>query len=258
MTEPTTKICRTCEQEQDIANFGRYTDVRNGKVRVRNECNSCRVKREVKRTQDDGHVRHRINNQKYYQTTKEKKKEYVREYKSKKAKEDMKFRLRAKISSRTKSALKDSKRNTTEELTGCTYKQLKHWIEHQFTDEFNWENKEMWHIDHVIPLCFFDLTKIEEQHLACHWTNLRPLKSTENLAKGGKIIEKDIISHISVIKNFLTENEGYQTSIEKCWWQRIDLWYGKNPDPGEDDFKTLLQRTIRSEGSSLERPTSND
>lgn len=249
MTEPTTKICRTCEQEQDIAQYGRYTDTRINTIRICNECNSCRVKREVKRNQDNPDGR-KPKDKVYRQKHKVEMNEYQKKHKAKKIKEDIQFCLRVRLSGRTKRALLHNKKSTTEELTSCTYRQLKHWIEYQFTDHLNWDNYGIWHVDHVIPMCFFDLSKTDEQYIACHWTNLRPLKATDNMSKGGKIVEKDIISHISVIKNFLTKNVGYQTSIEKCWWQRIDLWYGKNPDNGEDNFKTLLQRTIRSEGSS--------
>jgi hypothetical protein len=249
MTEPTTKTCRTCEKEQDIGQYGRYTDVRNSKVRIRNECNSCRVRREVKRNQDDPDGR-KPKDKAYRQRHKESMNEYQKKHKQKKMQQDMQFRLRVNIAGRTRSALRKNKVGTTEELTCCTYKQLKAWIEHQFTEDLDWDNKDDWHVDHVVPLCFFDLTKIEEQHLACHWTNLRPLKSHANQSKGGKILKADIISHMDIVKDFLTENEGYQTSIEKCWWQRLDLWYGKNPEKEEGNFKKLLQRIIRSEGSS--------
>ena len=44
------------------------------------------------------------------------------------------------------------------------------------------------HIDHMMPLASFDLTKPEEQRKACHYTNLQPMLPSENLSKGSKII----------------------------------------------------------------------
>ena len=44
------------------------------------------------------------------------------------------------------------------------------------------------HIDHMMPLASFDLTKPEEQRKACHYTNLQPMLPSENISKGSKII----------------------------------------------------------------------
>lgn len=43
-----------------------------------------------------------------------------------------------------------------------------------------------WQIDHIIPLCKFDLTTLEGQRAAFHYTNVQPLWATENWAKGRK------------------------------------------------------------------------
>lgn len=247
MDEVTHKICKSCNEEKSITAFGKYIDPRNGKEKIRNECNSCRVKREVKRNRDNDYVNHKKNNKKYYQNNKEKKKKHTREYKAKKRQEDMQFLLRTKLSGRIIRWLDGCKSKTTQELTGCTFHQFKKWIEFQFTDDINWDNRSEWHLDHVIPLSFFNVASVEEQYLACHWTNLRPLYAVENKSKGGKILQDVILDHIHTIKSFLNENIGYQTNIEKCWWQRIDLWYGKNPYDDKDDFKDLLKRIIRSE-----------
>ena len=43
------------------------------------------------------------------------------------------------------------------------------------------------HIDHIKPLCAFNLMDVEQQKLAFHYTNLQPLWWRENLTKGRKI-----------------------------------------------------------------------
>ena len=44
------------------------------------------------------------------------------------------------------------------------------------------------HIDHMMPLASFDLTKPEEQRKACHYTNLQPMLPSENMSKGSQIV----------------------------------------------------------------------
>lgn len=50
-----------------------------------------------------------------------------------------------------------------------------------------------WHIDHKIPLAFFDLTDRKQLLKACHYTNLQPLWSNENIRKGDKLIPTQVV-----------------------------------------------------------------
>jgi len=79
------------------------------------------------------------------------------------------------------------KTGKTFDLIGCTPAQLKLHLEAQFKLGMNWENRSAWHIDHITPISFYDLTKAEEQAQAFHWSNLQPLWSIENLQKGAKV-----------------------------------------------------------------------
>lgn len=230
-----------------ITCYGTYTDTRNGKTRVRNECKVCRVKREAERWKDEEvKARHREHSKTYTDKNKDKTRKYARERHAIKRIEDPQFRLRANLGSSIRHALVGYKNDTCNVLIGCDVKSLKVWIEHQFTDGLTWNNCKDWHIDHVIPLAFFDLTRRSEQLLACNWSNLRPLTAHENLSKRDKIQKKVILYHIQIVKRFISLNSGYQADMETCWWQRLELWYGKNPDH-EDDFTKFLQKIIRSE-----------
>jgi hypothetical protein len=78
------------------------------------------------------------------------------------------------------------KRNKTFEYVGCNPKFLKEHIEKQFTEGMSWDNYGFygWHIDHIIPL---SSSKTEEDvYKLCHYTNLQPLWSKDNLSKGNK------------------------------------------------------------------------
>lgn len=82
---------------------------------------------------------------------------------------------------------KITKTNKTFNIVGCTPEFLKEHIEKQFKEGMSWElmGKHI-HIDHIIPL---SSAKTEEEiYKLCHYTNLQPLWSEDNLKKGNKIL----------------------------------------------------------------------
>lgn len=100
-------------------------------------------------------------------------------------------KLAASIRSRIHDCVKfEYKSKHTEELLGISIKELKKYLERMFKEGMTWENYGQWHIDHIIPLSSFDLTKTEEQEKAFHYTNLQPLWAKENLQKHAKILIK--------------------------------------------------------------------
>ena len=71
---------------------------------------------------------------------------------------------------------KTRKNRRTEEYAGCTITFLRKHIESQFKDGMTWDNyATMWEVDHIRPLCTFDLTNEQDRLKANHYTNLRPL-----------------------------------------------------------------------------------
>lgn len=72
---------------------------------------------------------------------------------------------------------------------GCTPSQLVAHLESLMKGEMSWGNQREWHIDHIQPLCRFDLRKPEDAAVACHFTNLQPLWRLDNLKKGGRFTE---------------------------------------------------------------------
>jgi hypothetical protein len=109
-----------------------------------------------------------------------------------------------------------------------------------------WKQYDMWEVDHVIPLSMFDLTVVSQYNLACHWSNLRPMTKKENKEKSDKIDSLIIYNHITKILEFLSTHNDYQTSVETCWWMRLQLIQGNNVQDNEE-LKDLLKWIIRSE-----------
>jgi hypothetical protein len=79
------------------------------------------------------------------------------------------------------------KTQRTMKLVGCTVEELKQHIEKQFKPGMSWEQRHLFHIDHIIPCASFDLTKLSEQKKCFHYTNLQPLWAIDNIKKGAKL-----------------------------------------------------------------------
>ena len=102
---------------------------------------------------------------------------------------DVNFKLSKRLRSRLNSAIKNSQKvgSAVKDL-GCSIEELKKHLEAQFQPGMSWNNWsfEGWHIDHIKPLSKFNLTDKEEFIKACHFSNLQPLWSGDNLKKGNK------------------------------------------------------------------------
>lgn len=72
-------------------------------------------------------------------------------------------------------------------LIGCSTEELRNHIQSYFLPGMNWNNHgpKGWHYDHFFPLS--KCKNEEELARACHYTNLRPMWSKDNLIKGNKI-----------------------------------------------------------------------
>jgi hypothetical protein len=129
-------------------------------------------------------------NKNYREKNLEKILKYNIEYKKKRRHSDPFYNLTCNIRSRITTFLKlknISKNNKTFEIVGCTQEFLKEHIEKQFTKGMSWDlmGKHI-HIDHIIPL---SSSKTEEEvYKLCHYTNLQPLWSEDNLKKSNKIL----------------------------------------------------------------------
>lgn len=129
---------------------------------------------------------YRIENPDRIYETRQKRKSAVAKQVRERRKMDMNFRLKGSLQSRLRSALKGAvKAASTVELLGCSTETLRLHLESQFTDGMSWENygKTGWHIDHIKPCAFFDLTIDEQQRECFHYTNLQPLWAEDNLKK---------------------------------------------------------------------------
>jgi len=197
-----------------------------------------------------------MNKKRYYELMRSKYAEYNakqenkerRNLRKKERKEkEPQFKTSESLKARIHEVLKGYKNCSSSKLLDCTRDQLYNWLSYNFSNEMTWDNYgKYWHIDHVVPISYFDITDKTQQYICFHWSNLRPLNKIENMSKSSKICKEYILQHIKSFNEFCKVNHGYQTSIEKCLWQRLELWYGNNPKD-TDMFQTYLKWAIRSQ-----------
>ena len=98
---------------------------------------------------------------------------------------DIQYWLSINLRNRLSQAIKnDYKSGSAVRDLGCTIEFLKQHLERQFVEGMTWENRgKVWHIDHIEPLCSFDLEDREQLLIVCHYTNLRPLFKEDNFKK---------------------------------------------------------------------------
>ena len=98
--------------------------------------------------------------------------------------------IRGRISAQINNAMRGKKMGRRWELlVGYTAKELVKHIEKQFADGMSWDNRNKWHIDHIIPIAAFNFTKPEHEDFRRCWalSNLQPMWAKENLRKGVSI-----------------------------------------------------------------------
>lgn len=112
-------------------------------------------------------------------------------------------RMRARLAAVLK-AKKIGKTSNTKEFVGCDFAHLVSHIESRFKPGMSWENRGMWHIDHIIPLC---LASDEKQlRKLFHYTNLQPLWAVDNLRKGKRMDDITMVADAARVKRELKQH----------------------------------------------------
>lgn len=196
------KVCSKCKVEKELTEFGKRKATKDG---LQYKCKSCEKeyreqnKESIKEYKKEWYQRNKeIVNERtkeWYKQNKEYEKEYRKqnkkrrnERKRERRKTDSLYKMKVNLRTRTYQAFKNkgySKNTKTQEMLGVSWEVCKAHIERQFTKGMSWDNYGEWHIDHIIPLASADTEqRIKE---LCHYTNLQPLWSEDNLSKSDKI-----------------------------------------------------------------------
>ena len=241
------QICNKCRQTKTTDNYRKYSEKTYAKTckNCYNETDKIRKKNLRKKKaetflatcekcNEDKKLNEFSKLKKYY-----KKKiciscypDFLREQKTewckKESNNNINYRLKKSLASRLRTVL--IKNDSTMNYIGCNIQYLREWFEYNFTSEMKWDNYgSYWSIDHIIPVCKFDLT-IEDEKLCCwNWSNLMPVTVKYNSSK--KEIDINQINYILnkiekfkeegsttkwFSKEFILNNEIAQVKIEKA------------------------------------------
>ena len=117
------------------------------------------------------------------------------------------FKLRSNVGTLIANSIANKgyvKESSTVSILGCSIEQFKLHLEQLFTMGMSWDNRSLWHIDHIVPLAFAQTES--ELLLLNHYTNLRPIWSSENLSKGKTIVDlaRDHPLYKTIMENRIT------------------------------------------------------
>jgi hypothetical protein len=201
-----TKVCSKCSIEKSLLDYNVCSRVKDGRKAECRECQRLGTKEYKLKNKEkikEYNSKWNAENKFYYQEYrkiwevenydkvletrkrfKEKNPGYINDYNKQRKKKDILFRIISDMRNSVNRYLK-YKSKSTFDIVGCTPELLKEHLEKQFTDGMTWENRNKWHIDHVVPL---SSAKTEDElYKLCHYTNLQPLWAEDNLRKSNKV-----------------------------------------------------------------------
>jgi hypothetical protein len=207
-----TKICGKCEINRPLSSFRKYNDTCYSST-CKKCCNEMDKIRKInvrkKRLETTFVLCEKCNNEKPLKEFAKLKKFYKKkiclscypkfltEQKNEWCKNEhntnINYRLKKSLAARLRAVLK--KENSTMNYIGCNIQYLREWFEYNFTETMNWDNYgSYWSIDHIIPVCNFDLT-IEDEKMKCwNWSNMMPVSIAFNSSK--KVIDMKQVEYI--------------------------------------------------------------
>lgn len=185
---PTEKYCPKCDSTKPIDDWAKNKGSKDG---LQSYCKECLNKIKKTNRKNKEFRRKEEEYRKSYHSkpsTKRRFNDWRKDYKE----TNPSYKLAHLERSRVYHALKAKNASTNlrqDERLGCSIAEFRTWLESQFKDGMTWENHGLvWHVDHIKPLSWFDLTDENQQKEAFHYTNQQPLFKEENWSKNNRFI----------------------------------------------------------------------
>lgn len=179
------KKCCTCKKEKELPDFGKNKSMKDGLNPACKDCNRAYHKKYSKTPEQ--RKKNRERQKEWWNSNRERGNKRQKKYR----KNNDLFKISNALRSRVKYALIGCvKSEKTFGLLGCSPKEWKKHLEDQFSPEMNWNNYgTYWEVDHIVPVGMFDLTDLNQQKKAFHYTNTQPLEWKKNRQKGCRWVE---------------------------------------------------------------------
>jgi RecG-like helicase len=201
------KVCKKCNEEKLLSEFGMNNRLKSGVSNVCLECRRIETKifydknkeKELERNREKS-KNFRLNNREktliLLREWKNKNKNHINEYAKKyyhnKKEQDNLFifskRVRGVVLSSFRRACNGRyvKGSKTEKILGCNFFEFMNYIKNLFKEGMSFDNHGEWELDHKIPVS--SANSEEEIIKLNHYTNFQPLWKLENRLKSNKII----------------------------------------------------------------------
>lgn len=207
--------CNKCGESKELNILNYKTNKVNGKIYFEKTCKICRQKKATSQAKKRYHSDLSFKLKKLNSTEKSRKKNQELKNESwrkrieltKKWKQENKawikevnkdrhkrrwlnptYRISKNMSNYVNKHIKDKNLSHVFDILGYSIKDLMSHLEAQFKEGMSWTNYGQWHIDHIIPICSFNIQSKNDQQFKECWSlkNLRPLWKEENLIKSSQ------------------------------------------------------------------------
>lgn len=203
------KTCRRCQKIKTVGDF-----------RInRGECLECERSFGRKYNKDHHEIRQKWQdeNREHFDELRarryQRKKPEIRAKYRERYSEDICFRIHRLLKRRMQRCIQKIK--STEDYIGTKFERVAEWLEYNFTDDMTWENHgTVWDIDHVIPVCKWNLKDEKHIDMCFNWKNLSPMSSPVNRNTKREKIDKDQVEHhLRNLQKYFIEKELDETEL---------------------------------------------
>lgn len=194
------KECKKCKDIKYLDMFPKSSRYIDGHRNVCKECTYRRDSNSSKKYYEKNKANIHLKRKEYRELNRDKIASYEKEWRQKnkkiiarkrreRLKKDPFFKCTSTLRRRLNRSIKSknwSHKSSFNKYIGCTKDEFISHIESLFQFGMSWDNHGVhgWHLDHKIPLS--SAKSQDEIYALCHFSNIQPLWSVDNLKKGNK------------------------------------------------------------------------
>jgi len=186
------KKCNKCLKEYPLDGFNKFKRSKDGYMSYCKVCHHVQVKANRGKYKEYDKEYAKTQWPKNKDRIREEYREYFKIYKRERRKDPI-FRLKENMRNYFYQSFiknRNAKRDSILSYIGCSFDDLKIYLENSFDKNMSWENYgSYWEIDHKDPIFNFS-TSEEDLHKCWNYRNLQPLTISENRIKHNKIQTK--------------------------------------------------------------------